>query len=388
MLHLFKYHYRSVVVRWRSTLATVLGLALVIAVFVLIQSLAVGIEKASGNTGDPRNLLITRQGALAETTSVVTREQYNIIRYLPGVARDAADVPIASGDVLVIINLPRRDGTGNANVMLRGVAPSGRALRPQASLVEGRWFEPGRREVVASRRLADRFANLQIGGRFKTGGVELTVVGIFDAQRSAFDSELWLDADEARSAFDRPDYSSLLLRPSSDTALGEIKAALEADRRLKMKVVREVDYYKEQTRTAGPIKWLGNGLAIVMSLGALFAAMNTLYASVGARTREIGTLRVLGYRRRSILLGFLLEGALISGFGGLLGCAIAYFGWNGYSTGTLGWETFTEVVFDFQITPVLAGKGILFAVTVGLIGSFLPALRAARLPVIASLKSA
>jgi putative ABC transport system permease protein len=388
VFHLFKYHYRSVVVRWRSTIATVLGLALVIAVFVLIQSLAVGIEKSSGNTGDPRNLLITRQGSLAETTSVVTREQFNIIRYLPGIERDAAGTPITSADVLVIINLPRRDGSGNANVMLRGVAPAGRALRPQVSLINGRWFEPGRREVVASRRLSERFANLQIGGKFKTGGVELTVVGIFDAQRSAFDSELWLDTDEARSAFDRPDYSSLLVRPANDAALAQIKTSLEADRRLKMKVVREVDYYKEQTRTAGPIKWLGNGLAIVMSFGALFAAMNTLYASVGSRTREIGTLRVLGFRRRSILLGFLLEGALISGFGGLLGCTIAYFGWNGYSTGTLGWETFTEVVFDFQITPALAAKGIVFATAVGLIGSFLPALRAARLPVIAALRSA
>ena len=373
--------------RWRSTLATILGLALVIAVFVMVQSLAIGIEKSSANTGDPRNLLVTRQGALAETTSVITREQFNIIRYLPGVARDAAGVPIASGDVLIIINLPRREGSGTANVMVRGVAPAGRLLRPQVALIEGRWFEPGKREAVASRRLAGRFANLQVGQRFKTGGVELTVVGLFDGQRSAFDSELWIDADEARSAFDRPDYSSMLLRPESDESLRQIKQSLEADRRLKVKAVQEVDYYKEQTRTAGPIKWLGNGLAVVMSIGALFAAMNTLYASVGARTREIGTLRVLGFRRRSILLGFLLEGAMLAGIAGVLGCLLAL-PMHGYSTGTLGWETFSETVFDFQITPALAAKGIVFAVAVGLVGSFLPALRAARLPVIASLKSA
>ena len=387
MFSLFKYHIRSIFVRWRSTLATILGLALVIAVFVMVQSLAIGIEKSSANTGDPRNLLVTRQGALAETTSVITREQFNIIRYLPGVARDAAGVPIASGDVLIIINLPRREGSGTANVMVRGVAPAGRLLRPQVALIEGRWFEPGKREAVASRRLAGRFANLQVGQRFKTGGVELTVVGLFDGQRSAFDSELWIDADEARSAFDRPDYSSMLLRPESDESLRQIKQSLEADRRLKVKAVQEVDYYKEQTRTAGPIKWLGNGLAVVMSIGALFAAMNTLYASVGARTREIGTLRVLGFRRRSILLGFLLEGAMLAGIAGVLGCLLAL-PMHGYSTGTLGWETFSETVFDFQITPALAAKGIVFAVAVGLVGSFLPALRAARLPVIASLKSA
>lgn len=387
MLHLFKYHYRSIFVRWRSTITTIAGLALVIAVFVMVQSLAVGIERSSANTGDPRNLLVTRQGALSEATSVVTREQFNIIRYLPGVVRDPTGTPVASGDTLIIINLPRRDGTGTANVMLRGIAPAGRALRQQASLVAGRWFEPGRREAVVSRRLAARFANLGIGDTFKTGGVELTVVGIFDAQRSAFDSELWLDADEARSAFDRPDYSSMLVRLESDDALAQIRQSIEADRRLKVKAVREVDYYKEQTRSAGPIKWLGNGLAVVMSVGALFSAMNTLYASVGARTREIGTLRVLGYRRRSILLGFILEGAMLAAVGGAIGCAIAYFSWNGVSTGTFGQETFTEIVFDFQVTPDLMLKALVFAVLVGLLGSFLPAVRAARLPVIASLKS-
>jgi putative ABC transport system permease protein len=388
VFHLFKYHLRSIFVRWRSTITTIVGLALVIAVFVMVQSLAVGIEKSSANTGDPRNLLVTRQGALSEATSVVTREQFNIIRYLPGIARDAAGAPLASADTLIIINLPRRDGSGSANVLLRGIAPAGRTLRPQASLVEGRWFEPGHREVVASRRLAHRFANLQIGGKFKTSGTELTVVGIFDAQRSAFDSELWLDADEARSAFDRPDYSSMLVRLEDDESFARIRQTIEADRRLKVKAVREVDYYKEQTRSAGPIKWLGNGLAIVMSVGALFSAMNTLYASVGARTREIGTLRVLGFRRRSILLGFLLEGAMLAAVGGAIGCAVAYFGWNGVSTGTFGQETFTEVVFDFQVTPVLMAKAVVFAVVVGLVGSFLPALRAARLPVISSLNSA
>jgi len=386
MFRLFKYHFRSVIVRWRSTAATVLGLALVIAVFVMVQSLAVGIEKSSANTGDPRNFLIVRQGALAETTSIVTRDQFNILRYLPGVARDASGQPVASADVLVIINLPRKDGTGSANTILRGIGPLGRDLRPQVKLVAGRWFEPGHREVVASQRLAKRFANLQVGGKFHSGGVDLTVVGLFDGDRSAFDSEIWLDADEARSAFDRPDYSSALIRLENDNAATQLKKQLEGEKRLKMKVVREVDYYKEQTRTAGPIRWLGNGLAIVMSIGAIFAAMNTLYASVGARTREIGTLRVLGFRRRSILLGFLLEGAMLAGIAGVLGCLLAL-PMHGYSTGTLGFETFSEVVFDFQITPALAAKGIVFAIFVGILGSFLPALRAARLPVISSLKA-
>ncbi len=388
MFRLFNYHLRSVFVRWRSTVTTVVGLALVIFVFVMVQSLAVGIEKTSANTGDPRNILVTRQGALSEATSVVTREQFNIIRFLPGIARDASGNPLASGDTLVIINLPRRDGTGNANVLLRGIAPLGRDLRPQATLVAGRWFEPGRREAVVSQRLAGRFATLGLGERFTTAGQTFTVVGVFDAQRSAFDSEVWLDADEARSAFDRPDYSSMLARLEDEDAFAQVGRALEADRRLKVKVLREVEHYKEQTRSAGPIKWLANGLAVVMSVGALFSAMNTLYARVGARPRAIGTLRVLGYRRRSILLGFLLEGALLAAVGGALGCALAYFSWNGVSTGTFGQETFTEIVFDFQVTPDLMAKALVFAVFVGLAGSLLPAIRAARLPVIASLKSA
>lgn len=386
MMHLFKYHFKSVVVRWRSTAATILGIALVVAVFVMVQSLAVGLEKSSSNTGDPRNLMVTRKGALAESTSLVTREQFNIIRYLDGVARDASGQPVASADLIVVINLPRRGTEGSANVLVRGISPQGRTLRPQVRLESGRWFEPGRREVVASARLAARFGKLQVGDTFSSAGQTLTVVGQFSAERSAFDSELWMDADEARSIYDREDFSSVLLRPSDEVASARVRAALEGDKRLKMKVVREVDYYREQTMTATPIRILGNFLAVVMSIGAVFAAMNTLYASVGARTREIGTLRVLGYRRRSILLGFLLEGALLALAGGALGCLLAL-PMHGYSTGTIGFETFAETVFDFQITPALLLRGLVFSLAVGLAGSLFPAFRAARLPVIASLKS-
>jgi putative ABC transport system permease protein len=387
VFHLFKYHARSIFVRWRATLATIVGLALVVAVFVVLQALAAGIESASASTGDPRNFLIVRQGALAETTSVVTREQYNIIRYQDCIARDAAGQPLATADIHVILNLPRVDRTGSANALLRGVSPQGLALRPQVRLVSGRWFQPGRREVVVSRRLAARFADMRIGDTFKSGGVTLTVVGHFDAGRTAFDSEIWIDADEARSAFDRPDFSSVLVRAASPEAAASLKPLLEGERRLKMKVVRETDYYREQTRAALLPRLLGNGLALIMSIGAMFAAMNTLYASIASRTREIGTLRVLGYRRRSILFGFLLEGAMLAAVGGTLGCLLAL-PMHGYSAGTLGWESFTETVFDFRITPALAAKGIGFAIGIGLLGSFLPALRAARLPVISALKSA
>jgi putative ABC transport system permease protein len=381
-----RYSTRNTFVRWRSTLATVLGIALVVFVFVLLQSLAAGIEKSSGNTGDPRNILVVRKGSTAESASLISREAVRALQYLDGIARDDRDEPLLSADVHVLVSLPRRDGSGEANVLLRGVTPRGRLLRPQVSLVSGRWFDPGRREVVVSARLARRFANFDLGQSFKTGSATLKVVGWLDGADSAFDSECWLDADECRSLFDRDMYSSLLIRPVNQPAGERLMRRIEDDRRFKLKAEKEVEYYRKQTMTAAPIKWLGGFLGVTMSIGAVFAAMNTMYASVGARTREIGTLRVLGFRRRSVVFSLLIEGALLAFFGGLIGCGVAMF-WNGYSTATMGFETFSEIVFQFTVTPALVLKGLVFAVVVGLIGTLLPALRAARLPVIAALKS-
>ncbi|HZV33822.1 MAG TPA: ABC transporter permease [Verrucomicrobiae bacterium] len=380
------YNIRNVFIRWRATLATILGVALVVAVYVLVQSMAAGLEKASANTGDPRNLLVVRKGSTAESSSQVKLEQFKLIRYMPGIAHDAQGQPLVSADVIVLISLPRRENQGEANVMVRGVSPMGKALRPQVALVEGRWFTPGKREVVVSRRLARRFANFDIGGKFKTGGKELTVAGIMDAGNSAFDSEIWMDSDEARSIFDRENYSSVLVRMENPAAGKSLADRIEADKRLPLRALPETEYYASQTTTAIPIKILGNFLAIAMSIGATFAAMNTMYASVGSRTREIGTLRVLGYRRSSILASFLVEGAFLALIGGVLGCLLAL-PLHGYSVGTMSFETFSETVFQFRITPFLAMKGLLFSILVGLVGSLLPAIRAARLPVIAALKS-
>jgi putative ABC transport system permease protein len=380
-----KYNIRNVFIRWRATLATVLGIALVVAVFVLLQSLAIGIEKSGARTGDPRNLLVVRRGSTAESSSLINRDQFKSVQYAPEIARDDADRPLVSADVLILINLPRKMG-GEANVLIRGTSKAGIALRPQAELIAGRWFEPGRREVVASRRLADRFGNMELGASFQTGPTLLTVVGWMDAGRSAFDSELWMDADEARAIFDRESYSSLLMRPDDEAAGTNLPQRLEGDKRLQLRVIPEVDYYAEQTRTATPIRWLGNFLAVAMSVGAVFAAMNTMYASVGARTREIGTLRVLGYRRRAVVASFLIEGAFLAMLGGALGC-LAALPMNGYATGTISFETFSETVFEFTITPWLMVQGIVFSLIVGQAGTLLPAVRASRLPVINALKS-
>jgi putative ABC transport system permease protein len=381
-----RYNIRSVFVRWRATLATILGVALVVAVHVLVQSLAVGLQKASGNTGDARNLMVVRRGSVAESGSIISREQFNAMRYASEIARDARGESLISADTVIVLNLPRGDGLGEANVTLRGVSPAGLELRPQVGLTAGRWFSPGKREVVISRRLAARFVHMNIGDTFKVGARELTVVGWFDAQNSAFDSEAWMDADEVRAVFDRVNYSSLLLRPVDEAAAARLTQKWEKDKRLTVRALPETDYYKVQTKTAVPIRYLGNFLATTMSIGAIFAAMNTMYASVGARTREIGTLRVLGFRRRTLLLGFLIEGAVLALVGGALGCLFSL-PMNGYSTGTISFETFSEVVFQFRITPWLATEGMIFALLVGVIGSLFPALRAAQIPVISALKA-
>jgi len=380
-----KYSLRNALVRWRSTIATVLGIGLVVFVFVLLQSLAAGIEKSSGNTGDLRNVMIVRKGSTSESASLISRENLREIRYFGEIERNAQGEAVISADVLVLVNLPRRDGT-EANVLLRGVTARGMELRPQVSLVAGRWFRPGMREIVVSAKLAKRFSNFDIGESFHTGNSMFTVVGWLDGQGSAFDSECWLDADECRSVFERDMYSSFLARVSDASAMSNLIARIESDRRFKLKAESEVDYYRQQTMTAAPIRWLGGFLAITMSIGAVFAAMNTMYAAVGARTREIGTLRVLGYRRRSVVLALLLEGAMLAFVGGVVGCVAAY-QWNGYTTATMGFETFSEIVFQFAVTPPLVVQGLVFAVVVGIIGTLLPAIRASRLPVIEALKA-
>ena len=388
----FLYNFKSVLVRWRATAATVLGVALVVTVFLLMQAMAAGLEKSSMNTGDPRNVMIVRKGSTAESSSIVSLEQLRVVQYWPEVARDAQGRPIVSADLAIIINLPRRDGGGEANVTMRGITPMGVQLRPQVKLVNGRWFTPGKREAVVSVKMAKRFSNCDPGQQFKTGGTVLTVVGWFDGGESAFDSEMWMDADEARSCFDRESYSSLLVRTADTNTAVALMKRIESDKRMPLLAEFETKYYAAQTMTAGPIKLLGGMLATAMSVGAIFAAMNTMYASVGARTREIGTLRVLGFRRRTILASFNLEGAILAGLGGLLGSAVALLAqWLcvafGVRFGTLSFNTFSEVIFQFRVTPVLVAEGMIFAVLVGIAGSFLPAVRASRLPVIAALKS-
>ena len=381
-----QYNLRNVFVRWRATFATIAGVALVVAVYILVQSLAAGLEKSSRNTGDPRNVMIVRQGSTAESSSQVTLEQYRLLRDIPEIARDERGQPLVSADVIVLVNLARRNNGGESHVLIRGVSPRGIELRPQVSLVEGRWFVGGRREVVVSRRLAARFENFDIGKQISIGTRRLTVVGITTGRNSAFDSELWMDADECRSMFDRNMYSSVLARVGSVAATNALIQRIESNKQLPLRAIAETDYYASQTMTAMPIKILGKFLATMMSIGAIFAAMNTMYASVGARTREIGTLRVLGYRRRAVLLTFVIEGTLLALIGGIIGCALSL-PMHARSAAFISFESWSEMMFQFRVTPWLLGQGMLFALAVGVAGSLFPAIRAARLPVITALKA-
>ncbi len=381
-----QYSLRNLRVRWRMTLATVLGIALVVAVFIMVMALARGLKSTLISTGDDRNLLVLRQGSTAESSSQITREQMRILKYQDGIQRDAAGDPVLSPEIIVLIYLDRADGSGGANVLVRGLGAMGLTLRPNCRVVEGRMFQPGLNECIVSRKIADRFAHCRVGESFRSGRTEWKVVGIFDAARTAYESEIWVDADEARDVFKRNFYGSALLRPIDEPAAQALIARLEKDRNLEVRVLRETAYYKEQTQMAGPIQFMGGFLATIMSIGAAFSAMNTMYAAVGARTREIGTLRVLGFRRRGIYLAVMLESVLLALVGGALGCLLAL-PIHGLSTGTFGWNTFAEVAFEFRITGELLAKGLCFALVMGVLGGLLPARLAARLKILDALRS-
>ena len=379
------YNIRNLRVRVFSTVMTVFSVGLVVAVFIGVMALARGLEEAFVATGDPLNVVVLRQGSQVETSSAVRRDALQVIRYLPGVAADAAGVPLVSPEVIVLLNLPKRaDGQG-ANVLVRGLGATGFELRPQVRLVQGRMARLGLREVIVGRSIAERFQNAGLGERLRFGRSRWTVVGIFEAGRTAFGSEIWTDATELADDFDRADYSAVLLRAESPLALRAIARRIDSDQRLHLKAQAEPEYYAEQTKTAGPIKVLGGFMAILMAIGASFAVMNTMYAAVARRSREIGVLRVLGFQPASILLSFLGESVLLALLGGLVGCLLAL-PIHGLTTGTMNFRTFSDISFAFRITPDLLLNGLGFSLAMGALGGFLPARLASRQPMVETLR--
>jgi putative ABC transport system permease protein len=373
-----RYNLRSLVVRRVGTLMTVVGVALTVTVFVSILAMIQGLQNTFVETGHPLNLILIRKGSTSEVNSFFDRNVKGIVETMEGVDK-------VSGELLVLVNSPRITGE-STNIVVRGVSEQSLALRPQLKIVEGRMFRPGLREIVVSHSIANRFKDAQLGQNLKIGRTTWSVVGIMDAALTAYDSEAWADYNAIAEEFDRPVYSSLLVRAMDEHAIEAIKARVEEDRRVKLSVFGEREYFASQTNAALPIQILGYLVGGIMAIGSCFAVMNTMYAATTYRTREIATLRVLGFRRRNILTSFMLESIVLSFFGGVLGCLLAL-PVHGISTGTANFNNFAEVLFQFRITPLLVGIGIGFAMIMGTIGGLLPAFRAARVPIVRALRT-
>lgn len=386
MLIPIRYNLRYLVVRWQRTLTIGLTFGLVVATFVIVMSLSRGIERALQSTGDRLNVVVMRKGAQSEGQSELTREQYHLLCAAPGIARDAEDRPIAAAEIIALINRPRMNGK-SANVQVRGVSANSFGLRPQVQVVAGRKFRPGMREAMVSKSIAGRFQGFGLGDTPRMGRGSFTIVGIFDAAGTAYDSEVWADAEEVKQEFDRDNYSCATVRARDGAGVTALAEYVDGDKRLKMQAKDEAQYYAEQTMTAAPVKAFAFFLAITMAIGASFAAMNTMYANVSNRVREIGTLRIVGFSPRAILMSFMIESVLLALVGGVIGCLLAL-PMNGLATGTTNFGSFSEIVFFFTITPELMVKGVVFAVVMGVIGGFPPAWSAARQPLLSALRQA
>lgn len=381
-----KYNVRNLFVRRVSTAMTVLSIGLVVAVFLCLMSLSAGIEKTLTASGDPGNLLVLRKSAQVESQSTVTKSDYQILRYMDGIAQGPGGEALVSPEVLVLLNIQRRGQGGASNVNVRGVGTESFALRPYVRVVEGRLFRPGFREMIVARNLAGRFENTGVGRQMRFGKGTWTVVGHFDAGGTAFDSEIWCDTSELMSEFDRSGYSSVLLRSRDTRAQRNLTNLIGSDRRMQLEAIDEKSYYERQMVAGIGIKLLATVMALFMGIGACFAAMNTMYAAVSNRTREIGTLRALGFSRGNVLLSFLFESVLLALVGGGIGAVLAL-PVNGLATGSANFMTFTEITYNFRITFPLIVAALTLSGVLGVLGGFFPARAAARQRIIEALRS-
>jgi putative ABC transport system permease protein len=379
-----KYSLRSLWVRRIGAAMTVLGIGLTVAIVVTMMALVSGLDATFIETGEENQLIVIRKGSQNEVSSYFDRDLFQTVRFLPGVARTEEGEPMAAGELLVVINHRRITGEFS-NINLRGVSERSRSLRPQLTITEGRFFRPGVREIVVSRSLSRRFENLALGSRIRIARSDWTVVGIFEAGGTAYDAEIWAAYSEVALDWDRPFYSSILLRARDIRAASGIQRRIAADKRIQLQAIDEKEYFRGQTIASIGIKALGAFVAVVMGVGSCFAAMNMMYGAVMSRAPEIGTLRVLGFRRRSILASFMVESTVLGVAGGVVGCLMAL-PVHGISTGTVNLSAFSEILFNFRITPQILLWGMTYAAGVGLLGGFFPARRAARIVLLEALR--
>jgi putative ABC transport system permease protein len=382
------YNLRSVKERWTSAVVAVLGIAGTVGVFIAMLSLAFGFKATLVSSGSADNAMVRRAGSTSEMDSSISLDQIKIMEDFPGVAH-ASTGPLVTPEVVVIAPFPLRSTGTDANVQVRGVSPRALDVRTKIKMIEGRFYQPGLAELVVGRNVDKTYAGLSMGDSVKFGGGTWRVVGVFDAGGSAFDSEVWCDSHVLNQIYHRPEniYQSLTVHLDSPASLQQFKDAATADPRLTVDVSPEIEYYAKQSRTLTTlIVVLGGIVAVVMGIGAVFGALNTMYSAVAERSREIATLRALGFGAGSVVLSFMIEAVLISLMGGLLG-AVAVLPLNGLTTGAMNWQTFSHLAFAFRITPFLLGLGLVFALLMGVLGGFFPALRAARRPVAPALRA-
>jgi putative ABC transport system permease protein len=381
-----KYNFRNITVRKSSTLATAFTIGLTVGVFLMVMALARGIDLTLSSSGEPLNLIVLREGSTAELNSSVSRENLNDLMYLDGVEREG-EQPLAAPESITLIYKPRKGMSQGSNVTIRGVGPMSSKLRSGFKTVAGRMFQPGLTEAIVSKRISERFQGLDVGDKFRVQATDYTVVGLFDASGKAFESEIWVDVNSLASATKRETFSSALLRAKDQTTLEALTKRISDDQRLHLKAVSERLFYEDQQgAVSGVLKGLAVFISFIMAVGAGFAGMNTMYAAVARRTKEIGTLRVLGFSRRSILTAFVLESVVIAAIGAGIGIVLAL-PLNFVSTGTANFVTFSEIAFNFRVTPDLMLWGLIFGLGIGFLGSLLPSIRASRFRIVDALRA-
>jgi putative ABC transport system permease protein len=365
---------------------TALGIALTVAVLLAVLALMSGLQAALHSTGDPLDVLVLRKGSDSELISNMERADYQTVKFTPGIARDKQGEPLASLEMVTVINLVSVDAPDGNNVTLRGLTSQGQELRQGLHIVSGRWYDAGKREVVVGEAIAKRYPAARMGNKLRFGKGDWDVVGIMAAGQSTTNSEIFADLNQVSSDFDRTAVlSSILIRAQDEVAADALIKRISSDQRVNLSAQTEKSYYDAQTSSGLPITILGIFVSVVMAVGSSFAAMNTMFAAVARRAREIGTLRVLGFSRGSILLSFFAESVLLSILGGLIGC-ILVLPLNGVTTGIGNFSTFAETSFNFTVTPQIMVLGVSFAVLLGAIGGFFPAHSASRKEILTSLR--
>lgn len=381
------YNIRNLILRKGLTVMTALGIGLTVTTAVFLMMLLTGLKKAFVTSGDPLNVLVVRKGSTSELVGGFAKDKLPMLRTLPGIALDSHGQPMVSAEWVVLVALPRKNGSGNVNVTLRGMEQDGIELRAKhAKLLNGKWFEPGQAEVVVSKSVQKRYSHTSVGDIIDFGKGPWKVVGTFDGGGSSYDSEIWTDVNQVANQFNRQNaVGNVYLRATDPVAADALKHRVSDDQQIQLEGALETEYWDKQTSSGGGIKVMGYIVGFTMAIGSIFAAANTMYAAVSYRSREIATLRVIGFRRGSILTSFVFESVLLALLGAIVGIVLML-PFNGMSTSTANQATFSEVVFSMQITLPVVVNAVIFAVVMGLIGGVAPAWAAARRDILTALR--